>query len=130
HGGPPSPVQVLFDHQEITALDFNHGPTFGQSDAFLLGVKNTSFCKSKFATAPDPVSFARGRLVGEDAARLSSVEEAARRAGSFPNCGAPARGLVRVPEPRGKVAAGRVSLSAPRSPSPRKRSRRAPPIRP
>jgi hypothetical protein len=56
---PPSPVQVLFDHQEITALDFNYGPTFAQSDAFLLGVKNTSFCKSKFATAPDPVSFAR-----------------------------------------------------------------------
>ena len=29
-GLPPSPVQVLFDNQEITALDFNYGPTMGQ----------------------------------------------------------------------------------------------------
>ena len=58
-GLPPSPVQVLRDSQEITALDFNYGSTMGQSDAFLLGVKNTGFCKSKFPTAPDPVSFAR-----------------------------------------------------------------------
>ena len=56
---PPSPVQVLRDNQEITALDFNYGPTMGQSDAFLLGVKNTSSCKSKFSTATNPVSFAR-----------------------------------------------------------------------
>jgi hypothetical protein len=56
---PPSPVQVLRDNQEITALDFNYGPTIGQSDAFLLGVKNTSTCKSKFSTATNPVSFAR-----------------------------------------------------------------------
>ena len=56
---PPSPVQVLRDNQEITALDFNYGPTVGQSDAFLLGVKNTRSCKSKFPTATNPVSFAR-----------------------------------------------------------------------
>lgn len=56
---PPAPVQVLRDNQEITALDFNYGPTVGQSDAFLLGVKNTSSCKSKFSTATNPVSFAR-----------------------------------------------------------------------
>ncbi len=58
-GLPPSPVQVLFDNQEITALDFNYGPTMGQSDAFLLGVRNTSACRSRFPTAPNPVSFAR-----------------------------------------------------------------------
>ena len=56
---PPSLVQVLRDNQEITALDFNYGPTIGQSDAFLLGVKNTSTCKSKFSTATNPASFAR-----------------------------------------------------------------------
>ena len=55
----PQPVQVLKDNQEITALDFNYGPTIGQSDAFLLGIKNTSTCRSKFALAPNPVSFAR-----------------------------------------------------------------------
>ena len=58
-GLPPAPVQVLRDNQEITALDFNFGPTMGQSDAFLLGVKDTSSCRSKFPTAPNPVSFAR-----------------------------------------------------------------------
>jgi hypothetical protein len=56
---PPSPVQVLLDNQEITALDFNYGPSIGQSDAFLLGVKNTSSCRSKFPTARNPVSLAR-----------------------------------------------------------------------
>jgi hypothetical protein len=58
-GMPPAPVQVLRDNQEITALDFNYGPTMGQSDAFLLGVKHTSGCKSRFSTATNPVSFAR-----------------------------------------------------------------------
>lgn len=58
-GLPPSPVQVLLDNQEITALDFNYGPTMGQSDAFLLGVKDTSSCRSKFPTAPNPVSVSR-----------------------------------------------------------------------
>jgi len=58
-GMPPAPVQVLRNNQEITALDFNYGPTMGQSDAFLLGVKNTSSCRSKFPTATNPVSFAR-----------------------------------------------------------------------
>jgi hypothetical protein len=57
--GPPVPVQVLLDNQEITALDFNYGPTQGQSDAFVLGVKRTSTCMSKFPTAPNPVSVAR-----------------------------------------------------------------------
>jgi len=55
----PQEVNVLLDNQEITALDFNYGPTMGQSDAFLLGVKNTSSCRSKFPTATNPVSFAR-----------------------------------------------------------------------
>jgi hypothetical protein len=55
----PQPVQVLKDNQEITALDFNYGPTIGQSDAFVLGVKRTSTCLSKFALAPNPVSLAR-----------------------------------------------------------------------
>jgi hypothetical protein len=55
----PQPVEVLKDNQEITALDFNYGPTMAQSDAFLLGIKNTSTCRSKFAIAPNPVSFAR-----------------------------------------------------------------------
>ena len=58
-GLPPAPVQVLRDNQEITALDFNYGATIGQSDAFLLGVKNTSSCRSRFPTASNPVSFAR-----------------------------------------------------------------------
>ena len=55
----PTEVQVLPDNQEITALDFNYGPTMAQSDAYLLGVKNTSTCRSKYALAPNPVSFAR-----------------------------------------------------------------------
>ena len=55
----PQEVSVLLDNQEITALDFNYGPTIGQSDAFLLGVKPTSSCKARFPTAPNPVSFAR-----------------------------------------------------------------------
>jgi len=55
----PQPVQVLRDNQEITALDFNYGPTMAQSDAYLLGIKNTSTCRAKFALAPNPVSFAR-----------------------------------------------------------------------
>lgn len=58
-GLPPAPVQVLRDNQEITALDFNYGATIGQSDAFLLGVKNTSSCRSRFPMASNPVSFAR-----------------------------------------------------------------------
>jgi hypothetical protein len=55
----PQEAEVLRDNQEITALDFNYGPTIGQSDAFLLGVKNTSTCRAKFPLAPNPVSFAR-----------------------------------------------------------------------
>lgn len=55
----PQPVQVLKDNQEITALDFNYGPTIGQSDAFVLGVKRTSTCLSRFALAPNPLSLAR-----------------------------------------------------------------------
>jgi hypothetical protein len=58
-GLPPTPVQVLRDNQEITALDFNYGPTFGQSDAFLLGIRSTHYCKSRFPTAPNPVPAAR-----------------------------------------------------------------------
>lgn len=56
---PPEPTDVLVDNQEITALDFNYGPQMAQSDAFLLGVKNTTTCRSKFALAPNPVSLAR-----------------------------------------------------------------------
>jgi hypothetical protein len=55
----PQPVQVLLDNDEITALDFNYGTGAPPSDAFFLGVKNTTTCRSKFPTAPNPVSFAR-----------------------------------------------------------------------
>lgn len=55
----PQPAEVLRDNQEITALDFNYGPTMGSSDAFLLGIKMTATCRAKFPIAPDPVSFAR-----------------------------------------------------------------------
>jgi hypothetical protein len=58
-GAPPAPVQVLLDNDEITALDFNYGSGAPPSDAFFLGVKNTTTCRSKFPTAPNPVSFAR-----------------------------------------------------------------------
>ena len=44
----------------VNALDFDYGTTDPQpSDAFLLGVKRTSRCMAKFATAPNPVSVAR-----------------------------------------------------------------------
>jgi hypothetical protein len=55
----PEEVDVLLDNQEITALDFNYGPTMSQSDAYLLGIKNTYSCRSKFPLAPNPVSVAR-----------------------------------------------------------------------
>jgi hypothetical protein len=55
----PEPQQVLLDNQEITALDFNYGASAPPSDAFFLGVKNTSTCRAKFPTAPNPVSIAR-----------------------------------------------------------------------
>jgi len=55
----PQPAQVLLDKQEITALDFNYGTAAPPSDAYFLGVKNTSTCRAKFPTAPNPVTFAR-----------------------------------------------------------------------
>ena len=55
----PQPVDVLKDNDGITALDFNYGANILSSDAFLLGVKPTSTCMSKFPTAPNPVQFAR-----------------------------------------------------------------------
>jgi hypothetical protein len=55
----PQEIDVLRDNQEVTALDFNYGPTMSQSDAYLLGTKNTSSCRSKFSLAPNPVSFSR-----------------------------------------------------------------------
>jgi hypothetical protein len=56
---PPVPVQVLLDNQEITALDFNYGTGAPPSDAFLLGIKMTTACRSKSPLAPNPVSVAR-----------------------------------------------------------------------
>ena len=59
-GGVPNGVAVLVPPVlPITALDFNYGSTIGSSDAFLLGVKRTSSCKARFATAPNPVTVAR-----------------------------------------------------------------------
>ena len=44
----------------VNALDFDYGTANPEpSDAFLLGVKRTSACMAKFATAPNPVSVAR-----------------------------------------------------------------------
>ena len=59
-GGSANSLDVLVPPvPTISALDFNYGPTIGSSDAFLLGVKRTSSCKAKFATAANPVTFAR-----------------------------------------------------------------------
>jgi hypothetical protein len=59
-GGVQNGVAVLVPPAlPITALDFNYGANMASSDAFLLGVKRTSRCKAKFATAPNPVTFAR-----------------------------------------------------------------------
>ena len=59
-GGVQNDLDVLVPPVlPITALDFNYGPTIGSSDAFLLGVKRTARCKARFATAANPISFAR-----------------------------------------------------------------------
>jgi hypothetical protein len=59
-GGSQNSLDVLVPPvPTISALDFNYGSTIGSSDAFLLGVKRTSRCNAKFATATNPVSFAR-----------------------------------------------------------------------
>ena len=45
---------------QVNALDFDYGNTNPQpSDAYLLGVKRTSKCMAKFATALNPVSARR-----------------------------------------------------------------------
>jgi hypothetical protein len=45
---------------QVNALDFDYGAGNPQpSDAYLLGVKRTSACMAKFATAPNPVSARR-----------------------------------------------------------------------
>jgi hypothetical protein len=45
---------------QVNALDFDYGTANPQpSDAYLLGVKRTSACMAKFATAPNPVSARR-----------------------------------------------------------------------
>ena len=45
---------------QVNALDFDYGNTNPQpSDAYLLGVKRTSKCIAKFATALNPVSARR-----------------------------------------------------------------------
>ena len=44
----------------MNALDFDYGNANPEpSDAFLLGVKRTSTCMAKFATAPNPVTALR-----------------------------------------------------------------------
>jgi hypothetical protein len=59
-GGVQNDLDVLVPPvPTISALDFDYGPNPEPSDAFLLGVKRTSSCLSKFATAANPVSFAR-----------------------------------------------------------------------
>lgn len=59
-GGVQNTLDVLIPPvPTISALDFDYGSNPGPSDAFFLGVKRTSSCLSKFATAPNPVSFAR-----------------------------------------------------------------------
>lgn len=57
----PDQIEVLVpDVLPVNALDFDYGNTNPEpSDAFLLGVKNTSACRAKFATAPNPVSALR-----------------------------------------------------------------------
>lgn len=57
----PDQIEVLVPEVlPVNALDFDYGNTNPEpSDAFLLGVKNTSACKAKFATAPNPVSALR-----------------------------------------------------------------------
>lgn len=54
-------IDVLIpDVLPVNALDFDYGAANPEpSDAFLLGVKRTSACMAKFATAPNPVSVAR-----------------------------------------------------------------------
>ena len=44
----PQPAQVLLDNHEITLLDFNYGTVAPPSDAYFLGVKNTTTCRAKF----------------------------------------------------------------------------------
>ena len=59
-GGVQNTLDVLIPPvPTISALDFDYGPNPEPSDAFFLGVKRTSSCLSKFATAPNPVSFGR-----------------------------------------------------------------------
>jgi hypothetical protein len=57
----PDQIEVLIPEVlAANALDFDYGSANPQpSDAFLLGVKRTSACLAKFATAPNPVSVAR-----------------------------------------------------------------------
>ena len=54
----PDQIEVLVpDVIQVNALDFDYGTANPQpSDAFLLGVKRTSACLAKFATAVDPVA--------------------------------------------------------------------------
>ena len=59
-GGVQNDLDVLVPPvPTISALDFDYGSNPGPSDAYFLGVKRTSSCLSKFATASNPVSFAR-----------------------------------------------------------------------
>lgn len=57
----PSDLEVLVPPVlPVNALDFDYGTANPQpSDAYLLGVKRTSTCMAKFATAPNPVSVLR-----------------------------------------------------------------------
>ena len=57
----PDQIEVLIpDVLAVNALDFDYGSANPEpSDAFLLGVKRTSACLAKFATAPNPVSVSR-----------------------------------------------------------------------
>jgi hypothetical protein len=60
----------LHDMGSGFGIDFNYGYAFGP-DAWLIGIKNTSTCRSRFATAPDPLGVsAAGKVQAAKAARL------------------------------------------------------------
>jgi opacity protein-like surface antigen len=62
----------LYDNNSGFGIDFNYGYSFGPN-AWLIGIKNTSTCRGRFATAPDPLSFtaaAASKVQSAKAARL------------------------------------------------------------
>jgi hypothetical protein len=60
----------LYDNDSGFGIDFNYGYPFGPN-AWLIGIKNTSTCRGRFATAPNPLGFTA-------AARKAQAAKAAR----------------------------------------------------